>query len=174
MTLQLLSETGYDRLTIDEVAARAHASKATVYRRWPSKADLVLAAFSEGIRQVVTPPDTGSLRGDLLRLAEVVAAQAGKYASVVSGILPEVGRNPGLRSVFEREFFQERKALVHGVLRRAVERGEIRPEAISEEVWDVLPGYLVFRCLVPGRPLTAETLRMLVDDVILPGLTRAG
>ena len=70
MTLQLLQEHGYDRLTVDAVAAKARASKATVYRRWPSKAELVLAAFIEGIRQVAVPPETGTLRNDLLRVGE--------------------------------------------------------------------------------------------------------
>lgn len=68
VTLRLLQEHGYDRLTVDAVAASARASKATVYRRWPSKAGLVLAAFIEGIRQVAVPPNTGNLRDDLLRL----------------------------------------------------------------------------------------------------------
>ena len=62
VTLELLQEHGYDRLTVDAVAAKARASKATVYRRWPSKAELVLAAFIEGIRQIAVPPDTGTLR----------------------------------------------------------------------------------------------------------------
>ena len=78
MTLELLRENGYERLTIDAVAATAKASKATVYRRWPSKAELVLAAFIEGIRQAVVPPNTGSLRGDLLALGNVIRAQSGR------------------------------------------------------------------------------------------------
>ena len=68
VTLQLLQEHGYDRLTVDAVAAAARASKATVYRRWPSKAELVLAAFIEGVRQIAVHPQTGTLRGDLLQL----------------------------------------------------------------------------------------------------------
>lgn len=64
VTLQLLQEEGYDGLTVDAVAATARASKATVYRRWPTKAELVLAAFIEGVRQVAVAPETGSLRGD--------------------------------------------------------------------------------------------------------------
>ena len=71
VTLQLLQEHGYDGLTVDAVASAARASKATVYRRWPSKAELVLAAFTEGVRQVAVPPNTGTLRGDLLQLGEV-------------------------------------------------------------------------------------------------------
>ena len=68
VTLELLQEHGYDRLTLDAVATTARASKATIYRRWPTKAELVLAAFVEGTRQVAVDPDTGTLRGDLLRL----------------------------------------------------------------------------------------------------------
>src|SRR3979411_2506342 len=71
VTLRLLQEHGYDRLTVDEVASAARASKATVYRRWPSKPERVCASFIEGVRQVAVPPDTGTLRGDLLRLGEV-------------------------------------------------------------------------------------------------------
>ncbi len=65
VTLRLLQQEGYDRLTLDAVAATARASKATVYRRWPTKAELVLAAFIEGVRQVAVAPETGTLRGDL-------------------------------------------------------------------------------------------------------------
>lgn len=68
VTLRLLQESGYDGLTVDAVAAAARASKATVYRRWPTKAELVLAAFIEGVRQVAVAPETGCLRGDLLQL----------------------------------------------------------------------------------------------------------
>jgi AcrR family transcriptional regulator len=171
-TLEVLHETGYDRLTVDEVVARAHASKATVYRRWPSKADLVIAAFAHGVRQVAKVPDTGSLRGDLLHLGGLVIEQLRLDGNAIGGVLPEIRRSPKLRAVFEREFTVERRALIHSLLARAVGRGEISATAISDEIWDVLPGYLVFRALVPGRPPTGETVRALVDEVVLPGLTR--
>lgn len=70
VTLELLAEHGYDGLTVDAVANTARASKATVYRRWPSKAELVLAAFIEGMCQVAVPPNTGTLRGDLLKFGK--------------------------------------------------------------------------------------------------------
>src|SRR6266436_2510658 len=76
VTLRLLQEHGYDRLTVDAVATIARASKATVYRRWPSKAELVLAAFIEGVRQVAVHPETGTLRGDLLHLGNLIRQQA--------------------------------------------------------------------------------------------------
>jgi AcrR family transcriptional regulator len=172
VTLQLLQEHGYDGLTVEAVAAAARASKATVYRRWPSKAQLVLAAFIEGVRQATAPPNTGTLRGDLLRLGEQVCEQAQQHASTMRAVLSEVSRNPALSDALQREFVDDRKALMRLVLQQAIDRGEIDPGAVSDEVWDVLPGYLAFRFIIPGRPPTRRTVRALVDEVVMPGLTR--
>jgi AcrR family transcriptional regulator len=172
VTLRLLQERGYDRLTVDAVAATARASKATVYRRWASKAELVLAAFNEGIRQVAVPPDTGTLRGDLLRVGELVCQNARQHASTMRAVLVEVSRNPALNDVMQRQFVDQRKALIRHILRQAVDRGEIEEASINDELWDVLPGYLIFRSIVAGRPPTRRTVQALVDDVIIPGLTR--
>ncbi|BBZ10938.1 TetR/AcrR family transcriptional regulator [Mycobacterium branderi] len=172
VTLQLLQEHGYDRLTVDAVAATARASKATVYRRWPSKAELVLAAFIEGIRQVAVPPETGTLRGDLLRLGAVICQEIGQHAGTIRAVLVETSRNPALNDVMQRQFVEQRRALIHHVLRQAVDRGEINEAAINDELWDLLPGYLIFRSIIPTRPPTAETVQALVDDVIIPSLTR--
>ncbi len=98
VTLQLLQEHGYDRLTVDAVAAAARASKATVYRRWPSKAELVLAAFIEGVRQVAVHPETGTLRGDLLQLGHVIRQQACQQAEHHSRRAGRVSRHPALAS----------------------------------------------------------------------------
>lgn len=172
MTLQLLQEHGYDRLTVDAVAATARASKATVYRRWPSKAELVLAAFIEGIRQVAVPPETGTLRGDLLRLGELVCQEAREHASTIRAVLVEVSRNPALNEVMQHQFIDQRKALIRYVLQQAVDRGEIDASAINDELWDLLPGYLIFRSIIPSRPPTRRTVQVLVDDVVIPSLTR--
>ena len=172
VTLQLLQEHGYDRLTVDAVAAKARASKATVYRRWPSKAELVLAAFIEGIRQVAVPPDTGTLRGDLLRLGELVCQQAHQHASTIRAVLVEVSRHPALNDALQHQFVDQRKALIHHILRQAVDRGEIAESAISDELWDLLPGYLIFRSIIPSRPPTRHTVQAVVDDVMIPSLTR--
>lgn len=172
-TLEVLRETGYDNFTVDKVVARAHASKTTVYRRWPSKAELVCAAFAHRVRKSgMPPPDTGTLRGDLLQLAEIVARDAGLYGSTIAGILAAAGRNPRLRELVVDDLYHDRRDQVHCVLRRAVSRGEIVPEVISEDIWDVLPAYISFRMLQHCRPVSAETVRALVDEVMLPSLTR--
>jgi AcrR family transcriptional regulator len=172
VTLQLLQEHGYDRLTVDAVAARARASKATVYRRWPSKAALVLAAFIEGIRQVAVPPETGTLRGDLLHMGELICQQGRQHAGTIRAVLVEVSRSPALNDVMQHQFIEQRKALMTHILQQAVDRGEIDQATIDDELWDVLPHYLIFRSIMPGKPPTKQTVQALVDEVIIPSLTR--
>lgn len=171
ITLELLREHGYDRLSVEAVAIKAKASKATMYRRWPSKADLVLAAFIEGTRQSAVPPRTGSLRGDLLEIGRATCERARAHTPTMRAVLNEMSHSPGLQAVMQEKFVLQRKLVLDGVLADAVERGEIDAAAINEEIFDLLPGYLVFRALVSDRPPTDETVRILVDDVLLPSLT---
>ena len=172
ITLELLQEHGYDRLSVEAVATRAKASKATMYRRWPSKADLVLAAFIEGTRSSAVPPHTGSLRGDLLEIGRSVCVQAHEHTRTMRAVLNEMSHSPSLQAAMQEKFIFHRKLVIDGVLAAAVERGEIDSAAIDEEIFDLLPGYLVFRALVSDRPPTEDTVRTLVDDVLLPSLTR--
>ena len=172
VTLRLLQQEGYDGLTVDAVAATARASKATVYRRWPTKAELVLAAFIEGVRQVAVAPETGTLRGDLLQMGEVICEHARTHASTMRAVLVEVSRNPALNDVMQHQFLDQKKALFEHVLGQAVERGEIDAAAITEDLWDLMPGYLIFRSIWSGRGPTRRTVEALVDDVMIPSLTR--
>jgi AcrR family transcriptional regulator len=172
VTLELLREHGYDRLTVDAVATTARASKATIYRRWPTKAELVLAAFVEGTRHVAVDPDTGTLRGDLLRLAEQICTHVDTHASTIRAVLVEVSRSAELDAMMQEQFLDQRKALMSHVLARAVRRGEIDASAITEDLWDVLPGYLIYRSVLTGRAPSRRTIRDLVDNVLIPSLTR--
>ncbi|MCX2932944.1 TetR/AcrR family transcriptional regulator [Mycobacterium sp. CVI_P3] len=170
VTLQLLRERGYERLTVDEVAATARASKATIYRRWPSKAQLVLAAFTDGIGQIAAPPDTGSLRSDLTKLGESLCRYATTRADLFRAVVNELPRNAGLDEAVQREFLERPRALMRRVLRQAVARGEIDACAIDDDVLDLLPGYLFFQALTKGRNPTRRTVKVVVDGVILPSL----
>ncbi|OBJ95365.1 MULTISPECIES: TetR/AcrR family transcriptional regulator [Mycolicibacterium] len=172
VTLRLLQQHGYDRLTVEAVATEAKSSKATIYRRWPSKTELVLAAFIEGTRVQLVPPRTGSLRTDLLTIGTSVCTQAREHGSTMSAIMSEIAHSPELSAALQSQFVLQRKKLMRDVLTEAVERGEIEARAIHDELWDVMPGYLVFRSLIPGRPPTEATVRALVDDVLMPSLTR--
>ena len=172
VTLQLLQEHGYDRLSLDVVASTARASKATLYRRWPTKAELVLAAFVEGTRQVAVDPDTGKLRGDLLRIGEQIRAHVSTHASTIRAVLMEISRSATLAAMLQEQFLAQRKALMRRVLARAVDRGEIEASAITDDLWDLLPGYLIFRSVLTGRAASRRTVQHLVDNVIIPSLTR--
>lgn len=172
VTLRLLQEHGYDGFTVEAVAAEARSSKATMYRRWPSKEDLVLAAFVEGTRVSEIPPRTGSLRGDLLAIGTSVCGQACEHASTMRALLGELVRSPSLKTAFQNEFVHQRKVVMDEVLSDAIQRGEIDAEVVSAETHDLLAGYLVFRSLVSVEPPTENTVRALVDDVLIPSLTR--
>jgi AcrR family transcriptional regulator len=172
VTLELLQEHGYDRLTLDAVATTARASKATLYRRWPTKAELVLAAFVEGTRQVAVDPDTGSLREDLLRLGEQIRAHVSTHAGTIRAVLVETSRSAELDAMMQEQFLDQRKALMSHVLSRAVSRGEIQASAVTEDLWDVLPGYLIYRSVLTGNPPASQTIRDLVDNVLIPSLIR--
>lgn len=174
ITLELLQEHGYDRLTVDAVAVRAKASKATMYRRWPSKADLVLAAFIEGTRSAFVPPHTGSLRGDLLEIGRSTCQQACEHMRTMRAVLNEMSHSPALQEAMREKFILQRRLVIEGVFAEAIARGEMAATAINEEIFDLLPGYLVFRSLISDRPPSDETVRVLVDDVLLPSLTGHG
>ena len=87
-------------------------------------------------------------------------------------VLVEVSRNPALNDVMQHQFLDQRKALFEHVLGQAVDRGEIDAAAITEDLWDVMPGYLIFRSIWSGRPPSRRTVEALVDDVMIPSLTR--
>ncbi|MEV3901735.1 TetR/AcrR family transcriptional regulator [Mycobacterium sp. NPDC050551] len=172
VTLELLQEHGYDRLSVDAVATTARASKATLYKRWPTKAELVLAAFVEGTRHVAVDPDTGTLRGDLLELGEQIRAHVNTHAGTIRAVLVEISRSSDLATTMQERFLDQRKALMSHVLARAVDRGEITSTAVTDDLWDVLPGYLIFRTLLNGRNPSRRTVTDLVDNVLIPSLTR--
>jgi AcrR family transcriptional regulator len=142
VTMRLLQKHGYCGLTLDAVAATARASKTTVYRRWPSKAELVLAALIEGVRQIAAVPETGSLRGDLLKLGEIICQQASTHATTMRAVLVEVSRNPALNDVMQQQLFEQKRKLVDHVLNQAVQRGDIEAATITDDLWDLIPGIL--------------------------------
>jgi hypothetical protein len=72
----------------------------------------------------------------------------------------------------QHEFIEQRKALMSHILQQAVDRGEIDRAAVNDELWDLLPHYLIFRSIIPGQPPTRQTVQALVDEVVIPSLTR--
>lgn len=170
-TLQLLVETGYDKLTLDAVAARAKASKATLYRRWASKTDLVLDAVS--CLQVAAPelPDTGTLRGDLVALAECKGLLEPERADVLCGLATAMYRDPELRQQLARRFVDPRENHLRILLQRARDRGQVRPDADLDLLGTVIPALVLFRLHFqsPGE-LPPDFVLSVIDQVLLPAV----
>ena len=108
----------------------------------------------------------------MLRIGELTCEQVRQHSGTIRAVLVEVSRDPALRDVMQHQFLDQRKALMELILRQSVDRGEIDEAAINDELWDLMPGYLIFRSIIPNRPPTQHTVQTLVDDVIIPSLTR--
>jgi AcrR family transcriptional regulator len=172
-TVDLLLEVGYDRLTMDSVAARAKAGKATLYRRWTSKQRLVVDAVNRSKRASIGPaPDTGCLRTDLVRCFAgpdaLVPPEAHRLLGVVMSALTT---DPEFATAFRSEFVLPRIGIMQQVYRRAAERGELRPGADLSIIAPALAAVLLQRALVLGDHLTEDLVARVVDQVVLPAAT---
>ena len=172
-TVELLLELGYDRLTLDRVASRARASKATLYRRWSSKQSLVIDAILRAKQpRVEAPPDTGSLRGDLLALYGGSGAWAGSSETRVLGVvLTALQVDAELAAEFRQKFLQPKVAVVREVYGRAAARGELVPGADPGLLGPALAGILLHRAYALGEPVTTELVDRVLDHVIIPAAT---
>ncbi|HEY0247929.1 MAG TPA: TetR/AcrR family transcriptional regulator [Gryllotalpicola sp.] len=165
-----LAEKGYTGFTIEAVAARAQTSRAVIYRRWPTKPDLVRAAVGRvGMRDRPAIPDTGSLREDLvevLRRANRSRASIGiMMALQLSGYYAETGT--GLADLREA-FLSGRNTAVEAILARAVERGEVDPARLTPRVVAVPFDLYRQELLMTLKPVPDEVTESIVDEVFLP------
>jgi AcrR family transcriptional regulator len=166
--LELLAEIGYDRLSIDAVAARAKASKMTIYRRWSGKAELVVDAIS-CLRKPGEVPDTGSLRGDLEAMATSADSPDVRFdAQLVLGLVTALARDPDLRQMIREELLGPGAIQVRQVFERAVARGEIPPGRNLDLLISVFPALLIHHLLLFGELPDASFTAQVMNDLILP------
>jgi AcrR family transcriptional regulator len=173
----LLSEVGYDRMSMDAVAARAHASKATIYRAWPNKPDLVMEAMAYHFGEAPPPPDTGSLRGDLLALTGAVCQMAnGPDGAVVTGLLTAATRNPELSRALYRCAYESKCAVYQTIIANALVRGEVVTGTDPDLLHEVLHSMVLTRKLWAAESLDGACAQKfvvhVVDDVLMPVLRR--
>ena len=172
--LEVLAETGYDGMTIDMVASRAKAGKATLYRRWPSKAELVIdavACMKNGDLQSEDLPDTGTLRGDLLAMIKPHSIEdSARKLQVMAGLVSMLTRNPELADAVNATIVDPRASINRMFFQRAIDRGEISAECDIETLSLVSPSMAAYRVLVERKPVDREFLMALVDGVILPAV----
>jgi len=171
-TLDVLAETGYDGMTIDMVAARAKAGKATVYRRWASKPELVLdavACMKSNDIDLTAIPDTGTLRGDLIALIKPPTIKdSERKMKVMAAIVSMLSRNPELAEAARAALVEPRAAANRIVFQRAVDRGEVSPSVDIERLCLLGPALVAYRVLMLRTPVDREFLISNIDGIILP------
>jgi AcrR family transcriptional regulator len=169
----LLGEVGYEAMTMDAVAARAHASKTTIYRRWPGKPALVRAAVDARIAGLVlSAGDTGSLRGDLLAVMRAMHGHlTPEFLAMMGGLVHAMRADTDLadsvRSLFDQDSVAEQ------VVQRAVARGELPARAagrLAQLVHEVIEAQ-IFRQMMTAAALDEAFARHVVDDIVLPLLS---
>ncbi|MFZ2636631.1 MAG: TetR/AcrR family transcriptional regulator [Rectinemataceae bacterium] len=170
-TLRGLVEVGYERLSINEIAARAHASKATLYRRWPAKSMLVADAVAYWLEKVVPleAPNTNSLSGDITLIVSVVPdGNAFRDALAVFLDLSSVGiRDAELRSAISLKILESRRRQIEEVVVRAVARGELDTDKRLERIPDMVLGLIMVH-LLSDKYCGREEIRKLVEETIEP------
>lgn len=170
--LDVLCEAGYDGMTIDEVAARAKAGKATLYRRWASKNDLVIDAIAcMKNASVGDLSDTGTLRGDLVGQISTKAVHDGeRKLQMVVAVTSMLSRNPELAETVNQVMIEPRARMYRELIRRAEARGEIAEGADIDAIAHIIPSMSTYRQLVERKPVDREYLVSLIDGVVLPAL----
>ena len=170
-----MAEQGYPALTMDAVAARANASKATIYRHWRNKAALVRAALDAyDAEQNSVIPDTGDLRRDLLAVLEMLRAKASdRFNAIVSSLVAASRHDRELAATLREHIDDEELSPFHDALHRAIGRGDLPPDTDTALIHDVAEA-MILRQLQIGSGLDDAFATRLVDDVLLRLLGREG
>jgi AcrR family transcriptional regulator len=167
---QELVEVGFARLTMESVAARAKTGVAVLYRRWPNKDDLVLAAIGHyGTTHPVDIPDTGSLRGDMIALLGIASSTRISFATIVSAAFSGLLASTGLTPAQVREkIMADRPLWSDQIFARAQERGEIDLDRIPPAVLTMPFDLMRHDMLMTYKPITPERVLAIVDDLFMP------
>ncbi|MGW3203002.1 TetR/AcrR family transcriptional regulator [Streptomyces sp. NPDC001135] len=171
--LDLLREVGYDALTMDAVAARTRSSKATLYRQWGGKAELVAKAVRHNKPGAAAASvDTGSLRGDLHALTLASDdCEMEQNAALMRGLAMAVHSNPDLLRAFRDHLIEPEMAEFRRVLQRAIDRGEVRADNPAiDYVMHMMLGGFAARAMLDELPPTQAFLTSYIDAVVLPAL----
>ncbi|MFV8752973.1 TetR/AcrR family transcriptional regulator [Nannocystaceae bacterium ST9] len=173
-TLEVLAEVGAAGLTMDLVAARAGAGKATIYRRWASKTELVIDAVAHMKRTQVDLehlPDTGTLRGDLLGLFKPQSNdERERKLAIMNGLASLLSQDQSFADAANAAVVQPWADAQLALMQRALERGEIAATADIGTLALVMPSMAAYRTLVQRKPIDLAFIVGLIDGVLLPAL----
>ncbi|MGY1602583.1 TetR/AcrR family transcriptional regulator [Geodermatophilus sp. SYSU D00815] len=172
--LRLLADVGYGALTMDAVAAEAGVGKATIYRRWRTKQDLVVDTIADLNREEATAPDSGSLEEDLrILLRRLVTVINGPVGAATLSLLSTVPHQPALAEAFRSGPLGVWRSAFDEVWQRAEERGELQPGVSGSLSAEMTSALLVQRWLLTGEPVDDAYADDVLETVVLPLLRRA-
>lgn len=164
----MLERDGLAAVTVEAIAARAGVSKATIYRWWPNKAAVVADAFLELTAPEIGFVDTGSVRSDLKdQMNKLARAFSGGAGRAIAALVGEAQEDPTVAEAFRTRWISARREATRDVLRRAVERGQLRGDLDLEVAMDALYGPIYYRLLVGHAPLTEEFVGALADQLMV-------
>ncbi|HKA11784.1 MAG TPA: TetR-like C-terminal domain-containing protein [Candidatus Dormibacteraeota bacterium] len=168
--LEELATVGFGGLTFEGVAHRAKTGKSALYRRWPTKTDLVIESILENLPNPQEAPGTGSLREDLLSfLGDVAAGLMGPVGIAMRVLFAEAAGDSRLRSAIRERIIEPRRKALTGIIAEACRRGEVREDALIPETAEVGPALLVQRFLETGdSAISRQVVVRIVDKVLLP------
>jgi AcrR family transcriptional regulator len=172
--LEVLTDVGYDRLTMDAVAHRAKASKATLYRRWNSKATLVVESLAR-MKAPPVVPDTGDLRTDLLTaFCGMGGLTEHETTATLGAVMTAVSTDPEFAREFREQVVEPKARVSRIIFERALARGELRPGLDLEIVVPALAGIVLHRVFIFGEQPDSSLIERAVDQIILPAVTPQG
>jgi AcrR family transcriptional regulator len=170
-----LSEVGYLAFSVEAVAERARTGKASIYRRWPTKQELVLDSLCSalptpsmcGLEMELTDDvsTVDALRQVARAIASIMSSPAG---DAMRAVKCEAFSDPELARTVDERFQSPRRAALIALLRRGVERGEVRPDAATELVADVLPAMLAHRVILMRETVTEQDIMSIIDEILIP------
>jgi len=170
--IDALVRDGYDRLSVEGVATAAGVGKATVYRRWSSKAELVIDALTT-LKPSIDTIDTGSLDGDIeLLIAISCSPHSQRLFQVMVSVCSALPREPELLEAFRTRFTEPRIARISAMLERAEQRGELGPDVDIAMAASLVPSLMLQRVLTTGQPAGRVYAEQVVSSVLLPVLGR--
>ncbi|KGA14938.1 hypothetical protein GM50_18525 [freshwater metagenome] len=171
--MELVNEVGYERCTVEAIALRARASKATIYRRWRNKQELLVSALNQHALNDIKEIDNGNLRDDLVELvSEKVRILKSPDGALISELMAAANLDEALGKLIPKTIREQQDKSIVRVLTKGIERGEISKHANVELLLDVIPAIFTYRIFTTRQMVNKKFVENLVDDLIIPALQK--
>lgn len=171
--LEILADVGYDRITVESIAARAHVSKATIYRRFKNKQEILMSAMREHAACTLPRIDKGNLRDDLIALiSEHVKLLKGPEGELTMSLLAIAHRDPELGKLLNQTSPIDADNESAALFARAIARGDISKKANISFLSEVVPSIITNRIFITHQPVSQKFIEQLVDELLIPALRK--